>query len=75
MECTIYVAKTKRLFNCEVTAQLICVFVFDYMQKAGFRLYAKSRFSHDAAHVYLQKIFKTDGFIILWLLLLLVYRI
>ena len=37
----IYVAKTKELISCAVTAQLICVFVFAY---------AKSRFSHDTAH-------------------------
>ena len=40
--CTIYVAKTKALINCAVTAQLICVFVFAF---------AKSRFSHDVVHV------------------------
>ena len=36
-----YVAKTKALISCAVTAQLICAFVFAY---------AKSRFSHDATH-------------------------
>ena len=36
-----YVAKTKTLISCAVTAQLICVFVFAY---------AQIRFSHDAAH-------------------------
>ena len=41
MDCTIYVAKTKALISFAVTAKLICVFVFAY---------AKSRFSHDAAH-------------------------
>ena len=35
--------KSKVLISCAVTAQLICVFVFAY---------AKSRFSHDAAHTY-----------------------
>ena len=35
-------AKTKALISCAVTAQLICVFVFAY---------AKSRFSHDEAHI------------------------
>ena len=40
--CTIYEAKTKPLISCEITAQLICAFVFAY---------AKSRFSHDAAHL------------------------
>ena len=38
---TIYLAKTKALISFVVTAKLICVFVFAY---------AKSRFSHDAAH-------------------------
>ena len=41
-DCTIYLAKTKALISCVVTAQLICSFVFAY---------AKSRFSHDAAHL------------------------
>ena len=41
-DCTIYVAKTKALISCAVTAQLIFVFIFAY---------AKSRFSHDAAHM------------------------
>ena len=36
-----YVAKTKALISFAVTAKLICVFDFAY---------AKSRFSHDAAH-------------------------
>ena len=38
----IYVAKTKALISFAVTAKLICVFVFAY---------AKSRFSHAAAHL------------------------
>ena len=42
MDCTIYVSKTKALISFSVTAKLICVFVFEY---------AKSRFSHDAAHL------------------------
>ena len=37
-----YVAKTKALISFAVTAKVICVFVFAY---------AKSRFSHDAAHL------------------------
>ena len=37
-----YVAKTKALISCAVTAQLICVFVFAY---------AKIRFSHNEAHL------------------------
>ena len=41
-DCTIRVAKTKALISFAVTAKLICVFVFAY---------AKSRFSHDAAHI------------------------
>ena len=39
---SIYVAKTKVLISCAVTAQLICVFVFAY---------AKCLFSHDTAHL------------------------
>ena len=42
MDCTICVAKTKALISFAATAKLICVFVFAY---------AKSRFSHDEAHV------------------------
>ena len=41
-DCTIYVSKTKVLISCMVTTQLICTFVFTH---------AKSRFSHDAAHL------------------------
>ena len=37
-----YEAKTKVLISCMVTAQLICAFVYEH---------AKSRFSHDAAHL------------------------
>ena len=40
---TIRVAKTKALISFAVTAKLICVFVFAY---------AKSQFSHDAAHLF-----------------------
>ena len=40
-DCAIYVAKTKELISCPVSAQLVCTFVFAY---------AKSRFSHDAAN-------------------------
>ena len=36
-----YVAKTKVLISCAVTAQLICTFVF---------VYAKTRFKHETAH-------------------------
>ena len=39
-----YVAKTKALISCAVTAQLSCVFVFAY---------AKSRFTHNEAHISL----------------------
>ena len=39
---TSYVVKTKALISFAVTAKLICVFVFAY---------AKSRFSHDEAHI------------------------
>ena len=42
MDCTFRIAKTKALISFAVTAKLICVFVFAY---------AKSRFSHDAAHI------------------------
>ena len=38
MDYTSYVAKTKTLISCVITAQLLCVFVFAYV---------KSRFSHD----------------------------
>ena len=41
-DCTSYVAKTKALISFAVTAKLICVLVFAY---------AKSRFSHDEAHM------------------------
>ena len=51
--CTIFVqnrlfayAKTKTQISCIVTVQLICVFVFAY---------AKSRFSHEAAHFRFDK--------------------
>ena len=47
-DCTIRVAKTKALISFAVTAKLICVFVFAY---------AKSRFSHDVAHM--RKVFAT----------------
>ena len=36
-DCNTYIAKTKALISCAVTAQLICTLVF---------VYAKSRFSH-----------------------------
>ena len=40
-DCTIFVAKTKALISCAVTAQLICGFVFAY---------ANCWFSHAQAH-------------------------
>ena len=43
-DCTICVAKTKALISFAVTAKLICVFVFAY---------AKKRFSHDEATLFL----------------------
>ena len=43
-DCTIRVAKTKVLIRFAVTAKLICVFVFAY---------AKSRFSHNEAQMFL----------------------
>ena len=53
MDCTIRVAKTKALFSFAITAKLICAFVFAY---------AKSLFSHDAAHIFINVIlsFVTD---------------
>ena len=42
INCSIYVAKTKALISCAVTAQLICAFVFSY---------AESRFSHDVPQI------------------------
>ena len=42
MDCTIFVAKTKALISCTVTARLIGSFAFAY---------EKRRFSHDAAHM------------------------
>ena len=41
MDCIIYLAKSKALISCAVTAQLICAFVFAY---------AKISFSHVAAY-------------------------
>ena len=49
---TVIVAKTKALISFAVTAKLICVFVFAY---------AKSRFSHDTAHIALVRDKKTVG--------------
>ena len=43
-DCTICVAKTKALINCTITAQLIYTFNFAY---------SKSRFSHDAVHIFI----------------------
>ena len=42
MDCIIRIVKTKAPISFAVTAKLICVFVFAY---------AKSRLSHDAAHM------------------------
>ena len=42
MDCTIHVAETRALISFAVTAKLICAFVFAY---------AKSRFSHNEAHI------------------------
>ena len=47
--CTIYVAKTKALVSCVATAQLICAFDFTY---------AKSKFSHDTAHIIFISLYK-----------------
>ena len=46
MDCTVYGAKT--LINCGVNTQLFCTFVFAN---------AKSRLSHDAAHMRFTKAF------------------
>ena len=51
--CTAHVAKTKALISFAVTAKLICVFVLAY---------AKSRFSHDEAHMV------STGYIKLWII-------
>ena len=40
--CPINFFKVGGIMSCAVTAQLICAFIFAYMQK--------SRFSHDGAH-------------------------
>ena len=53
MECTIYVAKTKALISCAVTAQLICAFVFAYAKK--------NQFFHDTAHMVLPTFFCFAG--------------
>ena len=53
MDCTIYVAKTKSLISCAVSAQLISIFVFAY---------AKSGFSHDAAQILSCPIFDLATF-------------
>ena len=47
--CTIFVAKTKELISCRVTAQLLCAFVFAY---------AKHRFSHDEAQLPVEQIMR-----------------
>ena len=44
MDCTICIAKTEALISCAVSVQLIWALVFAY---------AKSRFSHDMAHLSL----------------------
>ena len=43
VEGLFYVAKTKALISCAVTAQLICAFVFAY---------EKNSFSHDVALIF-----------------------
>ena len=43
MNCTIHVVKTKTIISFEVSAKLICVFVFAY---------ADCWFSHEAAHFF-----------------------
>ena len=51
-DCFICVAKIKALISCVVTAQLFCGFVFAY---------AKSRFSHDVAHLIYRFLFFTKS--------------
>ena len=46
-------AKTMALISCTVTAQMICAFVFAY---------AKSRLSHEVAHVNIKLDFDAFGF-------------
>ena len=43
MDCTIRIAKTKAPISFALTAKMICVYVFAY---------AKSRFSHNEAHKF-----------------------
>ena len=69
-DCTICVAKTKMLFSCAVTAQLICAVTAQLI--CGFVFaYAKSRFSHDAARVKLdislELLFSYDSIISIYL--------
>ena len=52
MDCTICIAKTKAMISCAVTVELICVFVFAY---------AKSRFSHNEAHIVLLRAYSLNG--------------
>ena len=47
-----YIAKTKALISCTVTAQPISAFVFTY---------SNSRFSHDAAHIPANREARTNG--------------
>ena len=49
-----YVANTKGLISCMVTAQLICTFAFAY---------AKSRFSHDATQLCNQHFTLAENYI------------
>ena len=44
VELLFYVVKRKGLISCTITAKLICAFAFKHM-------YAKSRFSQEAAHL------------------------
>ena len=47
-----YVAKKKALISCRVTAKLICAVTVTAQLICAFVFaYAKSRFSHDAAHL------------------------
>ena len=56
MDCTIYVAKTKVLISCAVAVQLISCVVTAQLNCSFVFAYAKSRFSHDVAHLLNEKV-------------------
>ena len=57
MDSSIYVAKTKALISCAVTVQLICVFVFAYMQKAGFLMTRLNQYCQFSIKSYAEDIY------------------